>query len=747
MDGDKSPTKTKIQPFNASEKKDKGDIEANKVDATMEAAVTEKNGKIDSNKPPRPRRSFTDNFTNLANKTKNVGKNVDLVGLQNAKKATEKEFRKAKKLFIMYLVRCDRLIILTAVLFSLMSILVEQGINKCIVNHGTISHNDNMTFELTNCNLFITTVEEDIDQWQYQTRSYVNSIVPNDNGFIAASNFLNQYYCKCQIHIQMNTLNHVPNLNVKINDDISTGVMSQVRISGTSGSLNTLNISSIRGNAQVEIKNIRIKSTINIDIMSGSISLIEIDMPENNNNNVDNNKGNMLAVNDGNIFLSVLNNYVKVFHNAPTAGTCFRAKNISKNYYDQTNSNMTEINENINSNNTVVSNKINKLTILCADLKCLSSTYSFINIKVTNGAFFAYLNNNSMFANNNNTGIVDPMSSLTSSTLNTSWLQIDDERSIAEMKHFRKGMPNTDMYALLNLDQSLGSPPHFIFTNKPVYLKLAPWVLSSMSFGVVSPKLFKLKLQILPECGFDGLQIKTANDIGILSKRLEHMLREEASDSIGARLVKKVEENEHLEGSLEDLNIEKGRFNRDIAIVTSTYMIDSNGKYEEQTINSFDDWFLNSAILISMFLAVIFGTATVCISMKVARNIINGHFEKIDRYENFLKLQAEVEKPEYLVPAFKERYTKRMQSEKYESTETERNIFLFTLPEIFLSLWREAQSNSLQAFLQQCSAPATSYGGTKKGKRYKASIVQPIYEEFCKSFYLSSALLYFYFPI
>ena len=58
---------------------------------------------------------------------------------------------------------------------------------------------------------------------------------------------------------------------------------------------------------------------------------------------------------------------------------------------------------------------------------------------------FANNNNN----NNNNTGIVDPMSSLTSSTLNTSWLQIDDERSIAEMKHFRKGMPNTDMYALL----------------------------------------------------------------------------------------------------------------------------------------------------------------------------------------------------------------------------------------------------------------------------------------------------------
>ena len=37
MDMEKSPTKTKIQPFTAaSEKKDKGDIEANKGDAILE---------------------------------------------------------------------------------------------------------------------------------------------------------------------------------------------------------------------------------------------------------------------------------------------------------------------------------------------------------------------------------------------------------------------------------------------------------------------------------------------------------------------------------------------------------------------------------------------------------------------------------------------------------------------------------------------------------------------------------------
>jgi hypothetical protein len=735
MNSEISPAITKIQPVHSSSEKKLGYHEVSKDNtaAALEAATKEV-GKKEPTMTPGRRKSFTENLAELTNKTKDVN-------LQEAKKATEKELRRAKKLFMMYLVRCDRLIILTAVLFLLISVLVEQGVEKCIIKHGKINQRDNITFEFGSCNLFIITVEEDMDQWQYETRNYLNAIVPSEDSFTAVSYF-NQYYCQCQIKIKMNTLHHSPDLNVRINNNSAVDFMPQVYVTGTNGSLNNVNISSIHRNTRVEMKNIHIKNTISVNIISGSISLIDITMPK---SNVDM-KGNMLRVGDGNIFFSVKNNNLKLLHNIPTAGTCFRAKNISKYYYDKTNSNISNVIENTYQNSSVGSNKTsNKITRLCNGLSCRSNDYSYMDINVINGAFFAYLNSNAVVEDNNSTSVIDHKSSLTSSTLNISWLQLNDERSISYMKQFRKGMPNTDIYVLLKLDRSLGSPPHFFFTNKPVYLKLPPWILSSMSFGIVKPKVFKLNLQILPECGFDGLKIKTADDIGSLSNRLESMLKDDASDSIGARLVKYVGENENIEHVLKVLNIEQSRFNRDIDIVTSTYMVDSNGEYKEQIINNFDDWYLNSAILTSIFLAVVFGVTTVCISLKTGRAIIKDYFEKIDRYENFVKLQVEVEKPEYLVPAFKERYTKKMQSEKYENVEESRHIFLFILPEILLTLWNAARSNSLQLFLQQCSGPATSYG-SQKGKRYEASKVQPMYEEFCKFIY-ASTLLHFKFII
>ena len=168
MNGEVSPTKTKIQPVDSSSEIKIGYSEVSKdnIAETLEAA-TEKVKEKETTMTPLHRRSFTETLSEFTNKTKDVN-------LDGAKKATEKEIRRAKKLFMMYLVRCDRLIILTAVLFSLISILAEQGMNKCIVKHGTINRSDNITFELGNCNLIITTAEEDMDQWQYETRNYLN---------------------------------------------------------------------------------------------------------------------------------------------------------------------------------------------------------------------------------------------------------------------------------------------------------------------------------------------------------------------------------------------------------------------------------------------------------------------------------------------------------------------------------------------------------------------------------------------
>ena len=299
------------------------------------------------------------------------------------------------------------------------------------------------------------------------------------------------------------------------------------------------------------------------------------------------------------------------------------------------------------------------------------------------------------------------------------------------MKQYREELPNTDIYVLITLkESSLGSPPDFIFTNAPIYLQLAPWVLSSISFGIVTPTIFKIPLQVVPKCGFNGAKLHSTNDVGSQASFLEKLFKDEPTDTVGAQLVRPAGSG-YIASGLETLNVEKTWFNRDITVVTTTYALESDDKYKENKIDNYNNRTLNAAMFVSMMLALFFGVSFAILAFSYISSTINNFFDKFDRFETFKKLKELVEKPEYRGTSYKEKYTKQMQSNtNVNPDENIRNIFLYTLPEIFVTLFKEIRTNSLKAFLTSLSKPSNMH--SKKPKRYEAASVKPMYEEFCK---------------
>ncbi len=457
---------------------------------------------------------------------------------------------------------------------------------------------------------------------------------------------------------------------------------------------------------------VRIQNVLHVELLSGLVSLINIRMPTGGGGNYN------ISLVSGNIFFSTANNFLKVSHNEPEAGTCFHANHIVQ----------TTSNETLHSDNIIENATARKISKLCSDDACSGDSGEQISISVLRGALFASLSNVSLEKNSSTTA-------QHASTLNNSWLSLENSRSIAEMKTYRGESPNTDIYTLISLKKSsLGSPPDFIFTNAPIYLQLAPWVLSSISFGIVTPRVFKIPLQVVPQCGFTGAALHSTDDIGSKSSFLEKVFKDEPTDVVGARLVRPAEGG-YIDSGLTAFSVQKKWFNRDITVVTATYTLESNNVYREDKVNSYNNGTLNSAMFVSVLLALFFGVSFAILSFAFISSTINEFFDKFDRFETFTKLKDLVEKPQYRGSSYKEKYTKQVQNNNDENKDEKiRNIFLYTLPEIFLTLFKESRTDSLKAFLSAFSKPSKTR--PKKPKRFEAAFVLPMYEEFCTSYTL-----------
>ena len=246
---------------------------------------------------------------------------------------------------------------------------------------------------------------------------------------------------------------------------------------------------------KIEMNRVRVTHRLHIEMLSGRVNIMHMKIPTNGNGNYN------ITLGSGNVFFSTTNNFLEVLHNEAEAGSCFQASRIV-----QLSNNETETTETAENNKTSF-----QISRLCSDESCSQNYAEQVILSVLRGAIFASLSNTSMEANT--TAISSDKKYIP--TLNTSWMSVDNRRSISQMKQYREEMPNTDIYVLVTLkESSLGSPPDFIFTNAPIYLQLAPWVLSSISFGIVTPTIFKISLQVVPKCGFNGGALHSVNDVG-----------------------------------------------------------------------------------------------------------------------------------------------------------------------------------------------------------------------------------------
>ena len=109
------------------------------------------------------------------------------------------------KLFLMYLIRCDRIIILLGIVFLLYGIVADLAKDMCKLEEGSMSKKENFNITLSHCNLVVTAYQSanGYEYWKYESRNYMNSLVLTGENYTEGIGAAGQYYCRCFISIKI----------------------------------------------------------------------------------------------------------------------------------------------------------------------------------------------------------------------------------------------------------------------------------------------------------------------------------------------------------------------------------------------------------------------------------------------------------------------------------------------------------------------------------------------------------------
>ncbi len=634
------------------------------------------------------------------------------------------------------LTRYARLILLTAITSGFIAIAISLSQNYCGVTEGQIKIDPQRLLNLTLAGCKLTVRATTSKEWHYSIQTYKPKSFPPiiTNSKIDAFSFGDQYFCRCKVFLDIPLFSGVaPSLTIETKKKGST--TNEIYIMGTKAtSQNGLvfrEIDFTGPQGVVYMENVFVQDRLNLKFTEGAITTIGVRIPS--EDGLSTNK-NYIGIDDGDVFLDAANSGLSVTYTTPAAGTCFHASKIAQRALN---------NGNITETGNIVE------TLLCSDHNCSEAAQrgnGSVTVDVKRGAFYAILKGSriSMSTNNNLSTSFNSVS-----TINDTWLSPDDEWAVATLSQFRSSSPNTDIYALVNLERSIGSPPHMVFTSNQIYLQIAPWVLSSLSFSLVKPQLYNIQIRNIPRCSifyggdttYVSKRAKSVRHLGQISRYVDKLLKEEPTDAVGGRLVRKVDK--FYFQFLKEFLGRKIWFNDDIDIVTTTYSMGNDRIYRELVVHNFGNIKLLVAVSISLVLALMFGIGLVLLMIKFVSNTIQGHFNEYDRWGSYMKLRDTFNKPEYGELAFKEKEKKRIEEQagSAKAKKPPRRMFLFTLPEIFLSTLRESTMDSLKAFLESITVPIQTVKQNKTEK-VEMSLVLPQYEMFCfKNRYIPKDIL------